>query len=723
MRPLSENPVFLCSRTLTGRERKWLQGSGIYLTGFCLLAAPLFFLVTGICSCTIFTALSALVILLSAMMIGGSALTSVSRERDMKTFDVLRLTPMTAGEVITGKLASEFFALLRLLAAAAPSLILTGLLSEYGVTGALTVLLIALMSGIFSLLAGFILSISCRNTSQAIVLGITLKLLWLAGTPLLDMVVGALIVSRCPPPIFSSLCPLAAVYALVLPQAMTGPWSVLPWSFFMLMPLALLALWRLACRLYGTGGPVMNYGRRVEHEVFRKGWGGKAAELLEKAAPSVGRLFTSNPVFLREIAHQKRLGAGRIFGYLVFIAIFIAPYLYARCWGISEYSRGHQRSQNSPQVIQAGASSPVPGFKNTDSRSVIRTPGGNMFSLKGHTLNCCLRWSMFRAAGVPLPGNLIKEVGYTSHSQALLQRYEPGSPIKSLTGKDGSRELTARVDRETLRNVDIQAIKLGLIGAIWMLLIYLAIRGCCFTVSSITGERDRRSWDDLALAGFSPEQIFAGKLLGALTLPLIQMTVVFPLLLVFVITGNLSVLEVSSLYLYAVMILIASGVLGLWASAGSRTTHQAHGKALGWVFLFFMAVPILSPILFVVSSLLIPFVLISAMFSTRETAGKLMAAAGVLFILIVSTSSISPMLAPLSFIPSITPDFMPLSLLSGIFGSAAGAPLNLFASLSFLALISSGLWKAGRKLLAIPGEALLSSSFEREERGFLTGAA
>ncbi|MGV8125434.1 MAG: ABC transporter permease subunit [Candidatus Xenobiia bacterium LiM19] len=709
MRPLSENPVFLISKTLKGREAQWLQGSGLFVLGFCLFFAPLVLLITGLCSCTIFTALSAVVVLLSTLMIGGQALTAISRERDLKTFDLLRLTALTAGDIIIGKLAAEFFALLRLLAAAAPALFITGLLSEYGITGALMVLVIALLSGIFSLLAGLILSISCRNTSQAVVLGITLKVIWLLGTPLLDLVVGAVFVSHCPPPVFSSLCPFIAVYALVLPQAMSGAWSVLPWSFFILMPLAILTMWSMASKLYSTGGPVMSYSKRGAHDVFKKGWGGKWAEWLGKALPSLAKVFTSNPVFLREIAHQKRLGAGRIFGYLVFIAIFIAPYLYARCWGISEYSRSDHGSYLTPHVIQSTAAPRTSAGKGP--ASVIRTYTGKTFLLKGHSLNGCLRWTMYRSAGIPLPEKLIEELTYHNSQPTWSQPRD--NSVNTLTEKETSGERTSRLSSETLRNVDTQAIKLGLIGAIWMLLIYLAIRGCCFTVSSITGERDRRSWDDLVLAGFTPEQILAGKLLGALTLPLIQLTVVFPLLLIFTCTGNLTVPDILSLYLYAVMTLITSAVLGLWASATSNSTHQAHGKALGWVIFFFMAVPILSPLLFILSFMTAPFLIIATLFSVRNSSPKLLAASGILILTVISTSSISPMLSPLSFLPSITPDFLPTSLLSCIFGTVTGTFLNLCASLSFLAILSFSLWRTSRTVLALPGDVLLDSAFDK----------
>ncbi len=719
MRPLSENPVFLNSQTLKGREGQWLQGSGIFLLGFCLLGAPLIFLDMSICSCTVFTVLSIVVILLSTILIGGKALTSISRERDKKTFDLLRLTALSADDVITGKLAAEFFALMRLLAAAAPSLILTGLLSEYGITGALMVLMIALLSGMFSLLAGFILSISCKNTSQAVVLGITLKALWLLATPLLDLVVGAIFVSRCPPPIFSSLCPLTAVCALVLPQAMNGAWSILPWSFFILMPLVLMMLWRLASRLYSTGGPVMSYSSRGTNDVFKKGWGGRSAGWLENVLPSLAKVFTSNPVFLREIAHQKLMGAGRIFGYLVFIAIFIAPYLYARCWGISEYSHGHHRSQYAPHVEQSITAPPKSFGKGCNS--LIRTCSGKTFSMKGHSLKCCLRWTMYMAAGIPLPEKLIEEVSYSNSRPTWSQSHD--SSVTTLTRKESPTALTSRLTDETVRDVDSQAIKLGLIGAIWMLLIYLAIRGCCFTVSSITGERDRRSWDDLVLAGFSPQQILAGKLLGALTLPFIQMSVVFPLLLIFVYTGNLTVVDIVSLYMYAAMTLITSGVLGLWASATSCSTHQAHGKALGWVIFFFMAVPILSPLIFIMSFLLAPFVLIATLFSVRDSSQKLLTASGILILIILSTSSISPMLAPLSFLPSVTPNFLPASLLSYIFGSAAGAFLNLCASLLILTIFSFSLWRVSRTVLSLPGEVLLDSTFDRTAKGTLRGVA
>ena len=62
----------------------------------------------------------------------------------------------------------------------------------------------------------------------------------------------------------------------------------------------------------------------------------------------------------------------------------------------------------------------------------------------------------------------------------------------------------------------------GLAGAIGLLLLYLSIRFSAFLATAVTGERSRRTWEDLALTGISAGDAMAGKVLGSVVLPLTQ---------------------------------------------------------------------------------------------------------------------------------------------------------------------------------------------------------
>jgi len=50
--------------------------------------------------------------------------------------------------------------------------------------------------------------------------------------------------------------------------------------------------------------------------------------------------------------------------------------------------------------------------------------------------------------------------------------------------------------------MDSAALRWGLIAAIWLMIFYISMRGSCFTIATVTGERARRTWEDLALGGF-----------------------------------------------------------------------------------------------------------------------------------------------------------------------------------------------------------------------------
>jgi hypothetical protein len=695
MKEILQNPVYLSSRNIKGIEGRWLSYPYLLYIALILALPSLLLRLMGICSCTVFALAGLAIIALSTLLIGTQALFSISRERENKTFDSLRLTSLSASDVITGKLYPEFLALLRLLAFAAPTIILLGGTSEYGIGGGIAVLWISLLSGIFSLLAGFVLSSLCRTTSQAVIMGITLKLAWLLAAPLLDMVMAALFISRTPPPFFSSINPLVALYSILLPEGMKGLWVLLPWSFFSLTPIALFALWHAAEKIYDRGGPQWVYGQRKAHGLFVHGWG---PGWLKEAHPAFSR-WLSNPAFLKEISLQMLRGAGRLPGYLVFIALFMAPYLYARSWGIAETVNPHRKGAPSAAVVSlprnfAGGQGAQEGGK----RPVIRTQRGNFFTLQGHTLVGCMRWTMYRALGIPLPARLVKERSFRSSHDSWRQGDE--GLTSSLTA--AKKELTVPLTRNDVQRLDSQAMRWGLLGALWLLLFYIAIRGCCFTASSVTGEKERRTWEDLALSGLSPGDLLSGKLTGALIMPAIQMTVVFPMLLFFTFSDNLTIIEVISVYLYSLALLITSAMLGLWASATSKTTHDAHGKALGIVLICMFLVPLASPFLWCAALMAFPVLLILIV-AERHDKRLFIAYSGISLALVLSLFSASPLTAPLTFLPTVVPDVSRLSLL-GFFGPAVDSIFHCAMSLLLLGGLSYVLWNKALKAVSAKSE-------------------
>ncbi|MDQ7824254.1 MAG: ABC transporter permease [Candidatus Eremiobacteraeota bacterium] len=661
-----ENPVYLTSEKLAQPRLAWLSGLSILRIACCFAVPALALRLMQLCSCTVFTVASAALILLSVLLIGSTALTSMSGEREKKTIDSLRLTCLDPGAVISGKLLPEFMALCRLLLAVSPTILLLGLTSEYGFSGAMAVLLIAFLSGCVSLLGGFLISSLSRSSSQAIVLGWILKLLWVLGTPLLDLVLSAVFVTGSMPPVFSSVSPLVALYALVLPQAMNGAWMILPWSFFLLVPLFLCMIWHFSVTVYEQGGPSWVYLRRKATDVFLKGWGPK---WFYDAFPGAVQ-YLRNPAFLREISYQIRHGAGRLPGYLVFIVLFLAPYLYARSWALCNFENPRAQPRNTSFVVSAPASSDPGNSSQLSIKPVIRTYQGTVFTLSRHTLIGCLRWTMYKSAGIPLPKKLVKEepVAYRTHAQHYGSSPVAGTGSAMLTEKP-SNTRTASLSRDEYLAVNQETIRCGLIGAIWLFLLYISIRGCCFTVSSVTGEKERRVWDDLALSGMTPIRLFTGKILGALILPLIQMTVVFPVLLFFVVTGNLHFMEVVSFYLYSVLLLIASAVLGFRASATSATSNEAHSKGLKYIFLAFFIVPLIAPLFMAISVLLTPalllFIMVTLLLAKKNTnLPKILTAFGICFFTLFAVWAVSPLTAPFTFMPSLlnNPAFSSLNI-------------------------------------------------------------
>ena len=121
----------------------------------------------------------------------------------------------------------------------------------------------------------------------------------------------------------------------------------------------------------------------------------------------------------------------------------------------------------------------------------------------------------------------------------------------------------------------------GLLTGLLLTVIYLFVRGGAFMAGSITGEKERRAWDQIALTGVSPDTFISGKLFAVLAYPLRQMLVASPVLALFAIYNVISPLQLVLVLALLMTCFAAAGALGMAASTLRPTSHEAQGAALG----------------------------------------------------------------------------------------------------------------------------------------------
>ncbi|MGE0492614.1 MAG: hypothetical protein AB7S38_25590 [Vulcanimicrobiota bacterium] len=673
----------------------WAQVARLGLIFTLLILGPM---LLGWCGCTMFAVASAAWLLACAMLVGTTGFAALTSEREKKTLDSLRLTQLTSSQILLAKLRPEFSLLGRLAAAMAPAVLVAGALGGYGWMAGLMVVLLGLTTGVFSSVLAICTSSLFDTTSRAVVAGWVGKALWLLLTPLADTILAAVLVLRTPPPIFSSLNPLAALKVLLLPEAVSQGYGVLPFMGLLSMLGVAGAMFVFAARRFDNGlaasGGVYD---RHQHPVYRQGWG-----------PAwVRKALGSNPSFLREMAFQLRSGAGRWPGYAVFLVLFLAPFLYAQSWSAADAVRRAEAPVPVVETIET-SSNPVaitaPGDPVAPRQVRLRTRYGETLILPGHTNKCCMRVHLNRVAHVPLPANtrrVITEMAYSYDSSPAPERVETTEPFQT-TPIDYSNDnsygyYSSQVERAS--HVRDRSLSLGLAGSVMLLLLYLAIRCSGFLATAVTGERDRRSWEDLALTGISVDTVLSGKVAGALALPLTQMTLCFPALLFFVYTGNLTVAEVLGLFVFATALAVTAALTGLFASASSASSHEAHARCLAMVVGGFALLPALMG----AGSALISLVAFGCAFVVLSQRGRFTEAAawvGVATSLLVNAQAASPLTSALSFLPSLLATRVSFiqSLGAGVTGLSL---INWMAAVLFLVSVSYLLWSASLRRLGV----------------------
>ncbi|MBM3463218.1 MAG: hypothetical protein FJX76_14035 [Armatimonadetes bacterium] len=701
MTKLLENPLVPQGAKGTPEWMARARTSGI-LAG--LFAWGVFLLWTlGVCADTVFALTTAVMVLATTFGIGNTAFGALTGERERKTLDSLRLTQLSAHEVLFGKLVPEFWTLVVLLFFTAPPVLAAGWVAGFGVGTPFAVVVVGAMGGVFAAVSAVFLSSLFATTSQAVVAGWILKVLWLLATPLLDMVVGAVLVQHVSPPIFSSVNPIAASGVLLIPEGASGSRALIPILYPLMTLFAIAVMWLWAAHRFATG-MVSGGGLkdRVVHPVYKKGWG---PQWLSRAVP----VLRTNPAFLRELAAQVRSGAGRWPGFMVFLVLFLAPTFYARSWSMTEMGRAHFDRSRRPVTV---TSVPAPEVKQAvendthasgGSKVYLRTYTGTEVVLEGHTTTCCLRMFLFDVANIPLPKDSLRfyRTSYTSgdlaenygspDTYARATRLDVPDPATATALGLENRYVSRELSNESRAALNQSSVSVGLAGAIALFLLYLAIRYSAFMATAVTGERSRRTWEDMALTGMSPREFIQGKTMGAILLPWVQMTLAFPVLLLFVAHGNLSVFEVGGLYLYAVTLTGAAAMLGLWSSATASTSHDAHLRALGVVLASFFVLPMT---LSVVSPLLVAIALVACLGAAVNGRSTVSAWGGVALALAMAPQAASPLTAAVSFMPSLTMSQSFLTLLGVAPATPGAAVMNFMCGLLLMGSLGLLFWRA-----------------------------
>lgn len=593
-------------RLSQGRSADVLSTGGTATLGVVMLLLTGALLKAGWCSCTMFALNSWALIGTAVLLLGNRTFGVLAEEKEKKTLDCLRLTQLSASELFLYKLRPEFRSLVRLLLCLSPAVLLSAVASGSGLVAGAGVVSIAALGGVLSIVLSLFVSSLATSTSRAVVNGWTLKACWLLLTPVLDLVVSAVTVTTHRYPMFDAFNPFAAAWPLLVPEAQMGLRQHLPLAFLMLgIPLACI-MWWVAARRFDQGlTAAPSLTDRHVHQIYRQtpSW-----------VPSwLG--VSENPVFMRELASQLRNGAGKWPGYAVFVTLFLAPFLYSQSWNVR---RSMELEQNNTRYqLQAAQQAEHPTFTQQTAAPVTSAvPAANQFirlhswdgtelRLKGHTNCACLRMKLYSSMHVPLPASQVVKVEY--QDPMMHDGEQPvGRPgpqevtlsdseatvygVASLPGNPTNDSLTP----ETLEQIRMHSMAQGLLGCLVLLSLYLGVRCSGFLANAVTSECDRRSWTDLALTGIGPTQVLQGKLVGTLMMPLIQLLVAAPSLLLFVVAGAISPFGAIQLVGYAALLAVTAGLVGFWASSASPNSHSAHGLALASIGSWLVMTPVLS---------------------------------------------------------------------------------------------------------------------------------
>lgn len=604
-------------------------GGWILLLGFGLL----------LCFCSLLPAVLLLSFLFNALALGSGLFATMAQEREKRTIDALRLTQLSSLDILRLKSHGEVRRWSRGNAALLGLTLAAAWYGDEPMTWALSGALALAASGLLSI--GMALAVSTRSetTSSAVVSGWVAKGAWLAGLPLLDQVVEAVFVADGPVHLFRYLDP--AWVALRTSEA----------CFFDVYGVTPAGLWMGAAASVAVAFVAVLQSSRLIDSSFES-----AASLDDRnrhSAYSKNFLLGmhENPFFVREMAWQMRSGAGRWPGYAVFLTLFLAPFLY----GVAQNQKGQQAEPlkivRQDVVVVEAPNAPIQRLDVDErARGEVVYDSATVEPERHARPHSHLCFS--RLMGLPVgdhpsaissgyrsvmtPSGRIEQVS----DETLRNLEEPTSGSNIMGGAYG--RTSARASEHSRYNNSYLEYELGrgLLTGLLLTIVYLFVRGGAFMAGSITGEKERRAWDQIALTGVAPETFVNGKLMAVMAYPLRQMLVAAPALALFAAYGVISWLQLGLVVALLTACFAAAGTLGMACSTGRPTSHEAQGAALGA-----SAALLLLP-MFGAGWLVLGAGLLALLLSTKmSTSARLIGGGSVLTAWLAGGASVSPVAA------------------------------------------------------------------------------
>ena len=633
-----------------------------------------------ICFCTLLPTVLLLSFVFNALVLGGSLFAALAQEREKRTIDALRLTQLSSLDILFLKSRVELRGWAR------GNAVLMGLMLAAGVIGGEPLLWV--ISGGVALAAGGLLSIALAlavstrsdTTSSAVVSGWVCKGAWLAGLPLLDQVVEAVFVTDSPVHFFRYLDP--AWVAMRVGEA----------SFFEVSGLSLAGLWMGTLATVAVAGLAVLQSSRLIDSSFEA-----AASLGDRSRHSAyAKNFPmglhENPFFVRELAWQMRSGAGRWPGYAVFVTLFLAPFLY----GVAQGQKGHDttpvkvvRQDLLVAPTRPAVSQGADGSSGGESPTCYPQQQIPAEVARPHSHLC-----LSRAMGLPVDGfsgctpgyrSVVNSMGRVEQvSETTLEQMNEQSSSTGESSFTGAFSRSGEYSAFGQRSYLEYELGRGLMTGLLLTIIYLFVRGGAFMAGCITGEKERRAWDQIALTGVDPETFVGGKLLAVLAFPMKQMLMATPVLVLFAAYSVLTPMQLIAVVGLLMACFTAAGTLGMASSTWSKSSHEAQGLSLG------AAAGLLLLPLNSMGWLLLTGGLIGLVARTKLShAGRFVAAGGLLTVAAVGGPAFSPVASVMSLFGSEMASSSPAFAAAGPTGALLWSALSMasVAGLFYLAAV------------------------------------
>ncbi len=641
-----------------------------------------------LCFCSMFPATLFLSFVFNALVLGSSLFATLAQEREKRTIDALRLTQLSSLDILRLKSHRELRTWFRGNLVLTGSMLLAGLQAGVPAIWALSGALALAAGGLLSI--GMALAVSTRSetTSSAVVSGWVCKGAWLVGLPLLDQVLEAVFVTNSSVHLLRYLDP--AWVALKVSEV----------AFFEMSSLTLVSLWMGALATVAVAGFAVWQSSLLIDTSFES-----AATLEDRTRHrAYGREYPlglhENPFFVRELVWQMRSGAGSWPGYAVFLTLFLAPFLYGMAQSQKVQNIEAQKIVRQG-VLQTVEEQPVVEPNYFDSSQT--SPSSQGYTVSGATVRSAPVQECHRAhSGLCMSKMMRLPVDEVIHVESgsrhvvsatgavhqVSKTVLESSENHSADSSSSSNSYTTRQNSWESSSPSLLQYELGrgLLTGLLLTVIYLFVRGGAFLASSVTGEKERRAWDQIALTGMTPDSYIAGKLAAVLAFPIRQMLMASPALILFVLHGILTPMQMVLTVAMLITSFAAAGALGVAASASSVTSHQAQGAALG-IAAALLILPIApggGGLLVLAGSLL----LLRARLSSQW---NLLAFVGLLVIGSVGGAMVSPLAAVLALCGTSAGSSSIVWAVGGVSGGLLWSTLSMafFGGLFYRAAVSS----------------------------------